>query len=108
LNEKAGSVLNGNQHHGANGEGKGPIPPVWGFNSYNAGAGLNNVQKLAGFIWANMPMGKERSLTHQQALDVAAFINLQHRAFDPREGRLKKLAENIYHRVILIFGKANP
>jgi thiosulfate dehydrogenase len=94
--------------HGAKGEGQGPVPAVWGLNSYNAGAGLNNVQKLAGFIWANMPMGNERSLTHQQALDVAAFINLQYRAFDPREGRLKKLAERIYHRLTLIFGKANP
>ena len=94
--------------HGANGEGSGPIPPVWGLNSYNAGAGLSNVQRLAGFIWANMPMGKERSLTHQEALNVAAFLNLQHRAFDPRDGRLKKLAERIYHRLSKITGKASP
>ena len=94
--------------HGANGGGQGSIPAVWGLNSFNAGAGLNNVQKLAGFIWANMPMGNERSLTHQQALDVAAFIYLQYRAFDPREGRLKKLAEKIYHRLSLMFAKANP
>jgi len=94
--------------HGAKGEGQGPVPAVWGLNSFNAGAGLNNVQKLAGFIWANMPMGNERSLTYQEALDVAAFINLQYRAFDPREGRLKKLAERIYHRLTLIFGKDNP
>jgi len=94
--------------HGAKGEGQGPVPAVWGLNSFNAGAGLNNVQKLAGFIWANMPMGNERSLSYQEALDVAAFINLQYRAFDPREGRLKKLAERIYHRLTLIFGKDNP
>ncbi|HXF17413.1 MAG TPA: cytochrome C, partial [Burkholderiales bacterium] len=93
---------------GAKGEGQGRVPAVWGLNSFNAGAGLNNVQKLAGFIWANMPMGNERSLTYQEALDVAAFINLQYRAFDPREGRLKKLAERIYHRLTLIFGKDNP
>jgi thiosulfate dehydrogenase len=84
--------------HGANGQGSGSVPPVWGLNSYNAGAGLNNVQRLAGFIWANMPMGKERSLTHQQALDVAAFVHLQRRPFDPREGHLKKLVERIYQR----------
>lgn len=94
--------------HGSNGEGRDPIPPVWGLYSYNAGAGLNNIQRLAGFIWANMPMGKERSLTHQEALDVAAFINLQHRPFDPREGRLKKLAERIYYRLTEMFGNANP
>ena len=94
--------------HGSNGEGRGPIPPVWGLDSYNAGAGLNNVQRLAGFIWANMPMGKERSLTHQEALDVAAFIHLQHRPFDPREGRLTKLVETIYHHIANIFGNADP
>jgi thiosulfate dehydrogenase len=94
--------------HGDNGEGRGPIPPVWGLNSYNAGAGLNNVHKLAGFVWANMPMGKERSLTHQDALDVAAFIHIQHRPFDPREGRLLKLAERIYHRIAVLFGKSDP
>jgi thiosulfate dehydrogenase len=94
--------------HGPDGEGNAPIPPVWGLNSYNAGAGLNNVQRLAGFIWANMPMGKERSLTHQEALDVAAFINLQYRAFDPREGRLKKLVEMIYRRLSGFAGKSNP
>ena len=94
--------------HGTSGEGSGAIPPVWGLNSYNAGAGLNNVQRLAGFIWANMPMGKERSLTHQEALDVAAFLNLQHRPFDPREGRLKKLVERIYLRLSNIIGKTSP
>jgi len=94
--------------HGTNGAGGGSIPPVWGLNSYNAGAGLNNVQRLAGFIWANMPLGKERSLTHQEALDVAAFLNLQHRPFDPRDGRLKKLVERIYLRLSKFIGKTSP
>ena len=82
--------------HGKNGEGNSAGPPLWGSDSYNAGAGLHNVQRLAGFVWANMPAGRERSLSHQEAFDVAAFIQLQHRPFDPREGRLKKLAEKIY------------
>ena len=90
--------------HGQNGEGQGPFPPLWGLHSYNAGAGLNNIGKLAGFVWANMPMGKERSLTHQEAFDVAAFIHIQHRPFDPRKGYLKKLAERIYRRLVLMFG----
>jgi len=30
---------------------------------------------------------------------VAAFIYIQHRPFDPREGRLKKLAEKIYRSI---------
>ena len=83
--------------HGADGHGTPIAPPVWGLDSYNAGAGLNNIAKVAGFIWANMPLGNERSLTHQEAFDVAAFLQLQYRPFDPREGRLKKLAERIFH-----------
>ena len=83
--------------HGADGHGTAVAPPLWGLDSYNAGAGLNNIAKVAGFIWANMPLGSERSLTHQEAFDVAAFLNIQHRPFDPREGRLKKLAERIFH-----------
>jgi thiosulfate dehydrogenase len=94
--------------HGAEGEGQGPVPPVWGLNSYNGGAGLNNVQRLAGFVWANMPMGKERSLTHQEALDVAAFLHLQHRPLDPREGRLMKLAERIYQSLFRKAGVSEP
>ena len=89
--------------HGADGHGTAAAPPLWGVDSYNAGAGLNNVQRIAGFIWANMPMGKERSLSHQDAFDVAAFIQLQHRPFDPREGRLKKLAEKFYRSVANFF-----
>jgi thiosulfate dehydrogenase len=90
--------------HGADGAGNGPIPPLWGLESYNAGAGMAVTPRLAGFIWANMPMGKERSLTHQEALDVAAFVNLQHRPFDPRQGKLRKLAEQIYQGVARWFG----
>jgi thiosulfate dehydrogenase len=93
--------------HGENGDGIDPIPPVWGLESFNAGAGLNNVHKMAGFVWANMPNGKERSLTHQEALDVAAFIHIQHRPFDPGEGSLLKLAERIYHRLTVMFGKGD-
>jgi len=88
--------------HGENGQGQGTFPPLWGLHSYNAGAGLNNVHKLAGFVWANMPLGKERSLTHQEAFDVAAFIRIQHRPFDPRDGYLKKLTERIYRRIVLM------
>ena len=57
---------------------------------------------------ANLPKGKEHSLVHQEALDVAAFLNLQHRPFDPRDGGLKKLAERIYHRLFKSAGKGSP
>jgi len=94
--------------HGAEGGGIGKTPPLWGPESYNAGAGMNNVQKAAGFIWANMPLGQGRTLSHQEALDVAAFLNLQWRPFDPREGRLKKLVERIVHWVSRLGGAKAP
>jgi thiosulfate dehydrogenase len=81
--------------HGNNGEGVSTVPPLWGMQSYNHGAGMTNVEKAAGFIWANMPLGKERSLSHQQAKDVAAYINMQIRPGDPRNSKLLKLLEQV-------------
>lgn len=83
--------------HGTDGRGRDGVPPLWGPDSYNAGAGMNNVQKAAAFIWANMPPGQGRTLTQQEALDVSAYLHMQSRPFDPREGRLKKLAERFVH-----------
>ncbi|MBI2730894.1 MAG: c-type cytochrome [Sphingobacteriales bacterium] len=75
--------------HGLNGEGQmewdstGYIyPPLWGEHSYNTGAGLFRISKLAGFIKCNMPYGityKEPKLTDEEAWDVAAYIALQAR-----------------------------
>lgn len=90
--------------HGNDGTGTALAPPLWGSGSYNAGAGMNRIEKAAGFIWANMPVGAERSLSHQEALDVAAYLHLQLRPFDPRDGRLKKLFERIWQRASAIFG----
>jgi thiosulfate dehydrogenase len=92
--------------HGSDGSGSKSIPPLWGPDSYNAGAGMNNVAKAAGFIWANMPPRPTPTLSHQEALDIAAFLNIQMRPFDPREGRLKKLLEDIVHRLSTLFDKA--
>ncbi len=85
--------------HGENGEGIGPIPPLWGPGSYNLGAGMHNNSKAAGFIWANMPFGSGRSLSAQEAWDVASYINLQHRPEDPRKGPIAKLFDTIYTRI---------
>lgn len=72
--------------HGANGEGvAGSFPPLWGWNSYNRGAGMHRNELLAGFVWANMPLGAA-NLTKQEAWDVAAWINQQFRPWDPRKG----------------------
>lgn len=49
------------------------IPPVWGPNSYNAGAGMNTLQRLSSFVYYNMPY-QQPSLTEEEALDVSAFL----------------------------------
>lgn len=81
--------------HGTQGKGVGEMPAVWGLDSYNRGAGMNRIEQAAGFIWANMPLGNGRSLTHQQALDVSAYLNLQYRPADPRESKFLKLLEDL-------------
>jgi thiosulfate dehydrogenase len=78
--------------HGADGQGQARdgggfvVPPLWGRGAYNRGAGFADSERLAGFVAANMPPGAGARLTDQQALDVAAFINLQWRPGDPRRG----------------------
>jgi len=57
-------------------------PPLWGEYSYNVGAGLYRLSRLAGYVKYNMPFGADYqhpTLTDEQAWDVAAFINSQHR-----------------------------
>jgi thiosulfate dehydrogenase len=60
------------------------FPPLWGDDSYNAGAGMHRVETAAAFIKANMPLGQPNTLTDQQAWDVAALINSKPRPPDPR------------------------
>ena len=81
--------------HGLDGHGVQTLPPLWGMDAYNEGAGMADVKRAAGFIWANMPLGQERSLSHQDALDVAAYINMQIRPGDPRKHKLLKLFESV-------------
>jgi thiosulfate dehydrogenase len=73
--------------HGADGEGKEAVPPVWGMRSFNKGAGMHHVPTAAAFIKANMPLGTP-TLSDQEALDAAAYINAQVRPMDPRQGWL--------------------
>ena len=62
--------------HGTDGAGVPPIlPPVWGPNSYNDGAGMNNPKKMTGFLMHNMPQNHPGSLTQQQAWDVSAYVH---------------------------------
>jgi thiosulfate dehydrogenase len=85
--------------HGSDGEGQKKEdgtyanPPLWGFDSYNKGAGFAQNALLAGFIKANMPLGQGGSLSDQEAVDLAAFINLQLRPWDPRKGMLRGMLD---------------
>lgn len=76
--------------HGADGQGlkQGDtyaFPPLWGPQSYNAGAGMHNVATAAAFIRANMPLGRGGTLSIQDAWDISAYINAQSRPPDPRK-----------------------
>ncbi|MBZ5643585.1 MAG: c-type cytochrome [Acidobacteriia bacterium] len=73
--------------HGANGAGKPPeIPALWGPDSYNEGAGMYGIPKMAQFIRQNMPQTTPGTLTPQQAYDVAAYIHfMPHTPFDIKE-----------------------
>ena len=71
--------------HGENGEGKPNIfPPLWGPDSFNDGAGMHGVKKMAAFVQHNMPQNRMGILTPQQAYDVSEYIHEQPRpAFNP-------------------------
>ncbi|HJS97636.1 MAG TPA: c-type cytochrome [Terriglobales bacterium] len=62
--------------HGVDGAGVPPIlPPLWGAGSFNDGAGMYRVEKMAAFVQYNMPQNAPGTLTPQQAYDVAAYVN---------------------------------
>jgi thiosulfate dehydrogenase len=53
-------------------------PPLWGEHSFNTGAGLFRLSRLAGYIKDNMPFDRPHdapALTDEEAWDVAAFID---------------------------------
>src|SRR5205809_5270741 len=61
--------------HGPDGQGTAVAPPVWGPQAYNIGAGMTRVRTAAAFVRDNMPFDQPGSLSDQQALDVAAYVN---------------------------------
>lgn len=69
--------------HGANGEGLGVLPPLWGPKSYSIGASMAREERAASFIWHNMPQSNPGSLTPQEAFDLSAFINSHARPDSP-------------------------
>ncbi len=77
--------------HLPNGEGnttvRPRIPALWGPSSFAIGASMARPSKAASFIWHNMPLGMGRTLTHQEAWDVAAYMTSQPRPDSPgKEG----------------------
>lgn len=51
------------------------MPPLWGKDSFNVGAGMARMFTAAAFVKHNMPLGQGGTLTAQEAVDVAAFFN---------------------------------
>jgi thiosulfate dehydrogenase len=83
--------------HGADGQGQRArtgaayqIPPLWGPDSYNDGAGMSRLLTAAAYAMHNMPIGTVFNaplLTDEQAYDVAAYIISQKR---PEKANLDK------------------
>lgn len=66
------------------------LPPLWGSDSYNDGAGMARLINFANFIHFNMPHGADYlnpQLTPEQAWDVAAYVLSQPR---PKRAGLDK------------------
>jgi thiosulfate dehydrogenase len=70
--------------HGDHGQGRWPNPPLWGAKSFNDGAGMNGIPKMAAFVQQNMPADRKGILTPQDAYDVSAYVHSQPRPeFNP-------------------------
>jgi thiosulfate dehydrogenase len=66
--------------HGSRGEGTAPqFPPLWGEHSFNDGAGMHTLSKMAAFVKQNMPQNRKGILSAQEAWDVSAYIHTQPR-----------------------------
>jgi thiosulfate dehydrogenase len=108
--------------HGADGAGQKSaggyvFPPLWGPDSFNWGAGMEQVSTAAGFIEANMPWALGGTLANQQAWDVAAFVDSHPRPQDPRfTGSVEKTrqtfhdSDDYYGKVVggVLLGGPNP
>ena len=63
------------------------FPALWGAKSFAVGASMTRQSKAASFIWHNMPLGAGKSLTPQEAWDVAAYVTAQARPDSPGKER---------------------
>ncbi|GFZ90826.1 c-type cytochrome [Dyella caseinilytica] len=88
--------------HGDDGQGQQAasrtvFPPLWGPQSFNWGAGMEQITNAAGFIKANMPLGRGNTLTDQDAWDVAYFMDAHERPQDPRYKDSVAATREAYH-----------
>jgi thiosulfate dehydrogenase len=61
------------------------FPPLWGPDSFNDAAGMDQYHNIVGFVRRNMPRGvdpQHPQLTLQQAWDVAAYVTAMPRPHD--------------------------
>ncbi|HEY9228223.1 MAG TPA: c-type cytochrome [Gemmatimonadaceae bacterium] len=69
--------------HGPNGAGMGPIPALWGPQSFSIGASMARQERAASFIRHNMPLDRPGTLSDRQAYDIAAYITSMPRPDSP-------------------------
>ena len=69
--------------HGDNGAGMGPIPALWGAQSFSIGASMARQERAASFIRHNMPFDRPGILSDQEAFDIAAYITSMPRPDSP-------------------------
>jgi thiosulfate dehydrogenase len=100
------ALCHGSDGRGQSSNGKTVFPPLWGPNSFTWGAGMNEIQKAAGFIKSNMPLGLGNTLTDQEAWDVATFIDSHERPQDPRfNGSVKDTRARYHNSSYSMYGK---
>ncbi len=100
------AICHGTDGGGLTQESQVIFPPLWGKGAYSWAADMQRLDIAAGFIHANMPLGNPRSLTEQQAWDVAAYINSRERPQDPRfTGSVTETAERFHQNEITYYGK---
>ncbi|MFO1519568.1 MAG: c-type cytochrome [bacterium] len=82
LNPKEGHALyekHCSECHGSEGKPLNGIPPLWGNDSFNDGAGLSRIYMLGSFVRDAMPLGAAGSLNDSEAQAIAAYIDAQTR-----------------------------
>lgn len=83
--------------HAKDGQGIGNFPPVWGSDSYNTGAGLSKLDKMATWLKHSMPLGNT-NLSNAEAVDISIYVNAQERDdFDLQKHLLPKNQRGIYN-----------